>query len=204
MQKTIVVGIAGGTGSGKTTLARNLYGHFGGKSVLLCQDYYYKSFDHLTYEESCRVNYDHPDSFDMEYMISQVKDLKAFCSINRPVYSFLENKRLSETVEEQAKQVIILEGILLFENPELLSLMDIRVFVDTDADIRLVRRLTRDIHERGRDLDSVISQYMKTVKPMHDAFVEPCKKKADVIIPNGGLNQVACSMLIAKINSMLK
>ncbi|NLL66377.1 MAG: uridine kinase [Clostridiaceae bacterium] len=203
MRNVVTIGIAGGTGSGKTTLANIIKEYFGKDVVAICQDYYYKSFDNLPFEERTKINYDHPNSFDNELMISQINDLKNHKTINRPVYSFIEFKRLAETITEEPKPVIIVEGILLFNNPELVKLMDIKVFVDTDSDTRFARRLTRDIHERGRDIDSVINQYFATVKPMHEAFVEPSKKNADIIVPNGGLNEVASSMIIEKIKSIL-
>lgn len=204
MKKTIVIGIAGGTGSGKTTLARNIREAFCDDAVLICQDYYYKSFNYLSYEERKIINFDHPNSIDNDYMIEQIKKLKEFKAIQRPVYSFIEYKRLDETIKEEPKRVVIIEGILIFENLRLVDLMDIKVFVDTDSDIRFARRLVRDIHERGRNIDSVINQYLSTVKPMHEAFIEPSKKHADIIVPNGGLNSVASSMLIEKIKSILK
>lgn len=203
MDHAVLIGIAGGTGSGKTTLAKRLKNTFGDDVVLLCQDFYYNSFDSLTFEERKKLNFDHPDAFDNSLLIEQLKTLKNLKPIDRPTYSFVEYKRLDETVKEEPKPVIILEGILIFENPELAELMDIKVFVDTDADIRLTRRLMRDIHERGRNLDSVINQYLNTVKPMHEAFIEPSKKRADVIIPEGGMNNVAFSMLVDRIKGII-
>ncbi len=203
MKNAVLIGIAGGTGSGKTTLAKRLKNTFGDDVVLLCQDYYYNSFDNLTFEERILLNFDHPDAFDSNLLIEQLKKLKSFETIERPTYSFVEYRRLNETVREEPKRVIILDGILIFDNPQLAELMDIKVFVDTDADIRLTRRLMRDIHERGRSLDSVINQYLNTVKPMHEAFVEPSKKNADIIIPEGGMNNVAFSMLEDRIKSIL-
>ncbi len=203
MKHAVLIGIAGGTGSGKTTLAKRLKNTFGDDVVLLCQDFYYNSFDNLTYEERKLLNFDHPDAFDSKLLIEQLKRLKGFEPIERPTYSFVEYRRLEETVREEPKRVIILEGILIFENPQLAELMDIKVFVDTDADIRFARRLMRDIHERGRNPDSVVNQYLNTVKPMHEAFIEPSKKRADVIIPEGGMNNVAFSMLVDRIKSII-
>ncbi|MGI6084058.1 MAG: uridine kinase [Acetivibrionales bacterium] len=203
MKKVATIGIAGGTGSGKTTLANKIKEYFENDVVLICQDCYYKSFETLSYEKRKQLNFDHPNSFDNELLIEHIKSLKQFNKINRPVYSFIEYKRLPEAILEQPKPVIIIEGILIFEDPRLVDLMDIKVFVDTDADTRLARRLMRDIHERGRSIDSVINQYFATVKPMHEAFVEPSKKNADIIVPNGGLNEVASSMIIEKIKSIL-
>lgn len=203
MKNVVTIGIAGGTGSGKTTLANKIIEFFGNDVALICQDYYYKSFDSLSFDERKRLNFDHPNSFDNELMIEHIKELKEFTRINRPVYSFKEYKRLEETITVEPKQVIIIEGILIFEDPELVKQMDIKIFVDTDADTRFARRLVRDIHERGRNIDSVLNQYFATVKPMHEAFVEPSKKNADIIVPNGGLNEVAGSMIIEKIRSIL-
>lgn len=203
MGKPVIIGIAGGTGSGKTTLAKRVKDAFDEKVLLICQDYYYKSFDDLSYEEKKGLNYDHPNAFDNEFLIEQLKELKEFKSIKRPVYSFTEHKRQKETIEEQPKQVIIVEGILIFQCTQLLELMDIKVFVHTDADIRFARRLLRDINERSRDINSVVSQYLNTVKPMHEAFIEPSKKNADIIIPEGGMNEVALKMLIHNIHSIL-
>jgi len=204
MSSIVTVGIAGGTGSGKTTLANIVKDYFSSDAVVISQDYYYKSFDDLPFEERKKINYDHPNSFDTELMISQIRDLKNNKAIDRPVYSFTEFKRLNETITVEPRPVIILEGILLFNCTELLELMDIKVFVDTDSDIRFARRLMRDIHERGRNIDSVVAQYFSTVKPMHEAFVEPSKKHADIIVPKGGLNEVASSMIIEKIKSLVK
>jgi uridine kinase len=203
MKNVVAIGIAGGTGSGKTTLANKIKEYFGNDVVSICQDYYYKSFDTLSYEERKLLNFDHPKSFDNSLMIEQIKALKQSQKIGRPVYSFTEYKRLPETIIEEPKPVIVIEGILIFEDPKLVDLMDIKVFVETDADTRFARRLMRDIHERGRNIDSVINQYFSTVKPMHEAFVEPSKKHADIIVPNGGLNEVASSMIIEKIKSIL-
>ena len=203
MQRTMVIGIAGGTGSGKSTLADRLKEAFEGEMVSLSHDYYYKSNDHLTYEERTKLNYDHPDAFDTELLIEHVKQLKEGKAIEHPVYSFVEHTRMKETVKVEPARVILVDGILIFENKELCNLMDIKVFVDTDADVRIIRRLLRDVQERGRSLDSVISQYLNTVKPMHEEFVEPSKKRADIIIPEGGTNTVAIDLLITKISSIL-
>lgn len=204
MKQAVVIGISGGTGSGKTTLANRLKDYFCDEITLICQDYYYKSFDELSFEERRRLNFDHPDAFDNELLVEQLKMLKAFRPVDRPVYSFTEYKRLERTVREQAKHVIIVEGLMIFTVPDLVKLMDIKIFVDTDADIRLIRRLKRDIQERGRSMHSVMEQYLNTVKPMHEAFVEPSKRKADIIIPEGGLNNVAYEMVANKINSILE
>lgn len=203
MGNVIVIGVAGGTGSGKTTLVNRLKEEFNNEVATISHDYYYKSNDHLPLEERKKLNYDHPNAFDTELMISHIKCLKNGESIDRPSYSFVEHTRTNETVHIMPAKVIIVEGILIFENKDLLNLMDIKIFVDTDADVRLIRRLLRDVKERGRDLDSVIKQYLTTVKPMHEEFVEPSKKNADVIIPEGGFNSVALSMIIDKIKTFL-
>lgn len=203
MQRTMVIGIAGGTGSGKSTLADRLKDAFEGEMVSLSHDYYYKSNDHLTYEERTKLNYDHPDAFDTELLIEHVKQLKEGEAIEHPVYSFVEHTRMKEKVKVEPARVILVDGILIFENKELCDLMDIKVFVDTDADVRIIRRLLRDVQERGRSMDSVISQYLNTVKPMHEEFVEPSKKRADIIIPEGGFNSVALDMLLERVRSFI-
>lgn len=203
MGNVIVIGVAGGTGSGKTTLVNRLQEEFDNEVATISHDYYYKSNDSLPLEERKKLNYDHPNAFDTELMVSHIKSLKNGESIERPVYSFVEHTRLNENIKVKPAKVIIVEGILIFENKELLNLMDIKIFVDTDADVRLIRRLLRDVKDRGRDLDSVISQYLITVKPMHEEFVEPSKRNADIIIPEGGFNSVALSMVIDKIKTFL-
>ena len=199
----IIIGIAGGTGSGKTTLVNKLKSDLGDEVVTLCHDFYYKSNDHLVLEERKKLNYDHPNSFDTEMMIQDIKSLKQGRTIQRPVYDFVAHTRAEETVCVEPKKVIIVEGILILENRQLLNELDIKVFVDTDADVRIIRRIVRDVKERGRDLDSVINQYLNTVKIMHEEFVEPSKRKADIIIPEGGHNKVAVSMLLDKIKVLL-
>jgi uridine kinase len=203
MQNVIVIGIAGGSGSGKTTLAQNIKEVFNDEVVILCHDYYYKSNEEIPFEERKKLNYDHPDSFDTDLLIDQLKELKVGEAVYHPVYSFVEHTRLHKTVEVKPAKVIIIEGILIFENKELCDLMDIKVFVDTDGDVRIIRRLLRDVKERGRDLDSVIDQYLNTVKPMHEEFVDPSKKRADIIIPEGGENTVALSMLLERIRNFI-
>lgn len=169
----------------------------------ICHDYYYKAHPELTYEERTKLNYDHPQAFDTGMMVEHISALKNNVPIERPVYSFVEHNRLQETVLVKPSKVIIVDGILIFENRELRDLMDIKVFVDTDADIRLARRILRDVKDRGRSMESVIAQYTNTVKPMHEEFVEPSKKYADVIIPEGGFNSVAVAMLIQNIRSFI-
>lgn len=203
MQQTMVVGIAGGTGSGKSTLAKRLKEAFEGEMVSLSHDYYYKSNDHLSYEERTKLNYDHPDAFDTELLIEHIKQLKEGKAIEHPVYSFVEHTRMKESVRIEPARVILVDGILIFDNKELCELMDIKVFVDTDADVRIIRRLLRDVEDRGRDMQSVITQYLETVKPMHEEFVEPSKKRADIIIPEGGFNSVAVDMLLDRVRSFI-
>ncbi|MFR9603369.1 MAG: uridine kinase [Rikenellaceae bacterium] len=201
----IVIGVAGGSGSGKSTLVERLIETFAGEDVTtLCHDYYYKAHPELEYEERTKLNYDHPHSFDTEMMVEHLKSLKDGKSIMRPVYSFVEHNRTEERVLVDPSQVIIVDGILILENSELRDLMDIKIFVDTDADVRLARRILRDVCDRGRTMESVITQYLSTVKPMHEAFVEPSKRHADVIVPQGGHNEVAVSMLIRSIRSILE
>lgn len=199
-----VIGVAGGTGSGKSTLVKCLRDAFCNNDVVtICHDYYYKAHPELSYEERSKLNYDHPQSFDTHMMVDHIKALKDGVAISHPVYSFVEHDRMEETVTLMPSTVIIVDGILIFENEDLRNLMDIKVFVDTDADLRLSRRILRDVCERGRTMESVISQYTNTVKPMHDEFVEPSKRYADVIIPEGGFNSVAVSMLIESIKSLI-
>ena len=200
-----VIGVAGGTGSGKSTLVKRLQEAFCNDDVAtLCHDYYYKAHPELTYEERTKLNYDHPQAFDTDMLVEHIKALKNNTPINRPVYSFVEHNRTDESVPVKPSKVIIIDGILIFENKELRDLMDIKVFVDTDADLRLARRILRDVRERGRSMESVINQYTNTVKPMHEEFVEPSKKYADVIIPEGGFNSVAVQMLIQNIRSRVE
>ena len=199
----IIIGIAGGTGSGKSTLADNIKKEFKHNISMLSHDYYYKSNENLPFEERVKLNYDHPDAFETNLLIEHVKKLKNGETIRRPSYSFVEHLREKETYEVVPKKVIIVEGILIFENKTLRDMMDIKIFVDTDADIRFIRRLLRDVEERGRTVPSVVEQYCTTVKPMHEQFVEPSKKYADIIVPEGGYNQVALNMIVEKIRSII-
>lgn len=199
----IVIGIAGGSGSGKTTLAENLKKEFQNDIVMISHDFYYKQHDELSFEERQNLNYDHPNAFDTDILIEHLKLLKQGKSIEHPVYSFVKHNRESETITVEPKKIIIVEGILIFENQELMKLMDIKIFVDTDADIRFIRRLVRDVNERGRNIDSVINQYCNTVKPMHEQFVEYSKKNADIIVPEGGNNKVALNMIKEQIRNIL-
>ena len=199
----IIIGIAGGTGSGKSTLADNIKKEFAHNITMLSHDYYYKGHSDLPFEERTKLNYDHPDSIETSLLIEHLKELKKGNSINRPEYSFVEHQRTEKTVEVTPKKVIIVDGILIFENKELRDMIDIKIFVDTEADIRFIRRLLRDVEDRGRSLNSVVSQYCTTVKPMHEQFVEPSKKYADIIVPECGYNVVALNMIIEKIRSII-
>lgn len=202
--KVTVIGVAGGTGSGKSTLVKRLQEAFHNDDVAtLCHDFYYKAHPELTYEERTKLNYDHPAAFDTDMLVEHIRTLKSNVPIEHPVYSFVDHNRTQERVLVRPSRVIIVDGILIFENKELRDLMDIKVFVDTDADLRLARRILRDVCERGRTMQSVIDQYTTTVKPMHEEFVEPSKRHADVIIPEGGFNSVAVSMLIENIRSLI-
>ena len=203
MEDICIIGIAGGTVSGKTTIVNKLKDFFGNDVELISHDCYYKAHDDMPYEERAKLNYDHPSSFDTDLMIKDIMDLKAGKTIHRPVYDFSIHNRVPETVEVQPKKVILIEGILIFENKELRDLMDIKIFVDTDADERLMRRIIRDMEFRGRTIESILTQYKETVKPMHEEFVEPSKKYADIIIPRGGENVAAMSILKGHLNIML-
>lgn len=198
---TILIGIAGGTGSGKTTLTRHLKRHFGDDVTVIGHDSYYKRQEGKTYEERARQNYDHPSAFDTDLLIEHLRELKAGRSVHCPVYSYADHNRTDETVEVFPTKVIIVEGILIFADEELASEMDIKIFVDTDADERILRRILRDVRERGRTLESVVEQYLTTVKPMHEQYVEPSKRRADIIMLQGGHNLVALDMLIERIRS---
>ncbi|WNS81883.1 uridine kinase [Domibacillus sp. DTU_2020_1001157_1_SI_ALB_TIR_016] len=204
-KKPIVIGVAGGSGSGKTSVARAIHDYFQDGSIMMIeQDYYYKDQSHLTLEERLQTNYDHPLAFDNDLLIEQVNELINGRPVQKPVYDYAQHTRSEETIPLEPNDVIILEGILVLEDERLRDLMDIKLFVDTDADLRFIRRLTRDIKERGRSLDSVIEQYTEVVRPMHNQFIEPTKRYADVIIPIGGENKVAIDLLIAKIQTILE
>lgn len=203
-RKPIVIGVTGGSGSGKTSVSRAVYNHFSGHSILMLeQDFYYKNQDDLSFEERLKTNYDHPFAFDTDLLIQHLEDLIHYKAIEKPVYDYAAHTRSKEIIIQEPKEVIILEGILILEDPRLRKLMDIKVYVDTDDDIRIIRRIKRDIEERGRTLNSVIEQYLTVVKPMHHQFVEPSKKYADIIIPEGGTNQVAIDLMTTKIRSIL-
>lgn len=204
-KKPIVIGVTGGSGSGKTSVSQAIYNHFSGHSILMLeQDYYYKDQSHLSFEERLKTNYDHPFAFDTDLLISHVKQLLNYEKIEKPVYDYSRHTRSSEVIIQEPKEVIILEGILILDNLDLRNLMDIKLYVDTDDDIRIIRRIKRDIEERGRTLDSVIDQYLTVVKPMHNQFIEPTKRHADIVIPEGGRNQVAIDLMTTKIHSILE
>ena len=200
----LVIGIAGGTASGKTTLMKNLISEFGGEVTVLSHDNYYKRHDEMPYEERCKLNYDEPAAFDTSLMVYHLDQLRHGHSIECPVYDFTIHNRSDETVRLVPRKVIIVEGILIFENRELRDLMDVKIFVDTDADIRLCRRIKRDVNKRGRSLESVLMQYQQTVKPMHEQYVEPSKKYAHIVVPEGGKNLVALDMIVGRIQRHLK
>ena len=203
MDNILVIGIAGGTGSGKTTLMKNLMARFGDVVTVLSHDNYYKRRDDMPFEERCKVNYDEPGAFDTSLMVYHLEQLRSGHAIECPVYDFTVHNRSSEVIQVVPREVIVVEGILIFENEDLRNLMDIRIFVDTDADIRLCRRIKRDVNKRGRTLESVLTQYQTTVKPMHEKYVEPTKKYADLVVPEGGKNAVALDMIIGRIQRHL-
>lgn len=204
MSDYLVIGIAGGSGSGKTTLTNQIAAQFVEQVTVIKHDNYYKAHDDMDYEERSRLNYDHPNAFDTELMIEHLKALKRGESIECPIYDYTIHNRSKDTIRITPNKVIIVEGILIFENQELCDQMDIRIYVDTDADIRIIRRIQRDVMERARSLESVINQYINTVKPMHEQFVEPSKKHANVIVPEGGYNQAAMEMIQNHIKNHLK
>ena len=204
MDDIMVVGIAGGTGSGKTTITKKLMQHFGGDVSVIYHDNYYKAHHNMSYEERSRLNYDHPDSFDTDLLIQAVKDLKAGRSVTCPVYDYTIHDRSDKVIVVRPAKVIIVEGILIFQSRELCQQMDIKIYVDTDADVRILRRIVRDVRDRGRSLDSVVNQYLSTVKPMHEQFVEPSKRIADIIIPDGGHNQVAMEMVMERVRAHIE
>ncbi len=204
MEDILVIGIAGGSGSGKTTLMKNLIEVFGPEVTVLSHDNYYKRHDEMSYEERCRLNYDEPGAFDTSLMVYQLDQLRHGQAIDCPVYDFTVHNRSNDTIRVVPEKVIIVEGILIFENEALRNLMDIRIFVDTDADIRLCRRIKRDVNKRGRSLESVLLQYQETVKPMHEKYVEPSKKYADLVVPEGGKNKVALDMIEGRIRRHLE
>ena len=200
----LVIGIAGGTGSGKTTRMKNLISKYGEDITVLSHDNYYKRHDEMTYEERCLLNYDEPAALETDLMARHLDKLRQGESIECPVYDFTVHNRSDETITIVPRKVIIVEGILIFENQPLRELMDIRIFVDTDADVRLCRRIKRDVNKRGRTLESVLTQYQETVKPMHEKYVEPSKRYADIVVPEGGKNLVALDMIMGRIQRHLE
>ena len=202
--ETMVIGIAGGTGSGKTTLTETLKERFGPDISVLYHDNYYKSHSDMPYEERSKLNYDHPDAFDTERFIRDLSALRRGESVQCPIYDYTIHDRSSQTVEVRPARVIVVEGILIFENKAIRDLMDIKIFVDTDADVRLCRRIKRDVNKRGRTLESVLTQYQQTVKPMHEKYVEPSKRFADIVVPEGGKNTVALDMIMLTIQRHLE
>ncbi len=202
--KVIIIGIAGGTGCGKSTMINSIKQEFSERITIISHDFYYKRHDELSFEERKLLNYDHPNAFDTDLMLEHIKSLANGKSIERPVYDFTIHNRTDATVTVKPAKVIIVEGILIFESKELRDLFDIKVFIDTDADVRIIRRIIRDVKERGRSLDSVVNQYLTTVKPMHEQFVEPGKKFADIIVHEGGYNLVALEMLNERIHALLE
>ncbi len=204
MSGVMVIGIAGGTGSGKTTITRKLVQRFGSDVSVIYHDNYYKAHHNMSYEERSRLNYDHPDSFDTDLLIEAVRQLKQGNSVECPVYDYSIHDRTDKVLVVRPARVIIVEGILIFQSRELCNEMDIKIYVDTDADVRILRRIVRDVRDRGRSLDSVVDQYLTTVKPMHEQFVEPSKRNADIIIPEGGHNQVAMDMVMERVRAHLE
>lgn len=202
--KTLIIGVAGGTGSGKTTLTRRLAERFGDDLCVIYHDNYYRAHNDIDYEERCRLNYDHPEAFETEQLVKDLKQLRLGNAIHCPVYNFTIHNRSQDTVLIPSTPVIVIDGILILEDPDLRDMMDIKVFVDTDADVRILRRIERDINERGRSLASIRDQYLKTVKPMHEKFVEPSRKYADIVIPEGGRNTVALEMLFLRIRAFIE
>jgi len=204
-KRPAIIGVAGGSGSGKTSVTNSIYDNFKGHSILVIeQDYYYKDQSHLPFEERLKTNYDHPLAFDTDLLIEHIEKLLRYESIEKPVYDYAMHTRSTDVIHVEPKEVIIIEGILVLEDERLRNLMDIKLFVDTDSDLRIIRRLQRDIKDRGRSIDSVISQYVDVVRPMHNQFIEPTKRYADVIIPEGGQNHVAIDLVATKIQTILE
>lgn len=203
MSRPILIGIAGGTGSGKSTVASEIYKCIPDESIAIIeQDSYYNDQSHLTFEERVKTNYDHPNAFDTKLLMQHLSDLTEGKAIEKPIYDFEKHNRKKETIRVESKDIIILEGIMILAEQELRDMLDIKIFVDTDADLRIIRRIQRDIEERGRTIDSVINQYVNVVRPMHLQFVEPNKRYADIIIPEGGYNKVAIDIVIARVREI--
>lgn len=203
-KRPVIIGVTGGSGSGKTSVSRAIFDSLNGHSLLMIQeDSYYKNQDDISFDERVKVNYDHPNAFDTDLLIEQLGDLLEGKAIDIPVYDYVQHTRSKKTVHVEPKEVIIVEGILVLNDPRLRDLMDIKIFVDTDDDIRIIRRIQRDLEERGRSLQSVIDQYLSTVKPMYHQFIEPTKRYADIIVPEGGENQVAIDILVTKVRDII-
>lgn len=204
LNRPIVIGITGGTGSGKSTVSKEIFSELNEENIVMIeQDSYYKDQGHLTFKERVKTNYDHPLAFDNDLLVSQVNDLIEGKTIEKPIYDFENHTRKKETIKVNPEDIIIVEGILILNDEKIRNLLDIKIFVDTDADVRIVRRILRDINERGRTLESVIEQYFATVRPAHMQFIEPSKKYADIIIPEGGYNKVAIDLMVTKIKSII-
>ena len=204
MGDILTIGIAGGTGSGKTTITRRIQRRFPDKVCTLYHDNYYKERNDIPLEERSHLNYDEPDAFDTDLMLQQLRQLQRGEAVRCPVYDFTVHNRSDRTVLIQPAPVILVEGILILENQALCDAMDIKVFVDTDADVRILRRIVRDVRDRGRSLESVVNQYLTTVKPMHEMYVEPSRKRADIIVPEGGHNEVAMALLVERVRAHLE
>lgn len=204
-KKPIIIGVSGGSGSGKTSVSRAIFNNFPNHSIMMLEhDSYYKDQSHLSFEERLKTNYDHPFAFDTDLLIEHLEKLLNYETIEKPVYDYVAHTRSTETVIQEPKEVIILEGILILEDKRLRDLMDIKIYVDTDDDIRIIRRIKRDMVERGRTLDSIIDQYLSVVKPMYHQFIEPTKRYADVIVPEGGENHVAIDLINTKVATYFK
>jgi uridine kinase len=203
--KPIIIGVTGGSGSGKTSVSRAILNHFPEHSIMMLEhDSYYKDQSHLVFEDRLKTNYDHPLAFDTDLLITHLSKLLNYETIEKPVYDYVKHTRSDEIIIQEPKEVIILEGILILEDERLRDLMDIKIYVDTDDDIRIIRRIKRDMEERGRTLDSIIEQYLSVVKPMYNQFIEPTKRYADVIVPEGGENHVAIDLINTKVGSILE
>ena len=200
----ITIGIAGGTGSGKTTITKRIMKEFGGEVSVLYHDNYYKRHDELSYAERTKLNYDHPNAFDTDLLVQHLDALRRGETVECPVYDYTVHNRSDKTITVKPAKVVVVEGILIFADPELCKRMDVKIFVDTDADVRILRRIVRDTRDRGRDLESIVTQYLATVKPMHEMFVEPSKRNADIIIPTGGHNRVATDFVMERIRAHIQ
>ena len=204
MNEPLFIGISGGSGSGKTTIVRRIYKEVPERSIAIIEhDAYYKDQSNITYEERCKTNYDHPFAFDTDLFVEHIKELKKGSVIQKPIYDYSIHNRKKETIKVEPKEIIIVEGLLVFYEERIRDLLDIKIFVDTDADIRILRRINRDMRDRGRSLESIMNQYMSTVRPAHEQFIEPTKKYADIIVTEGGNNLVAVDLMVTKIKSLL-